>query len=679
MNYTKMPRPDEDILRILKNKKAYPEIKKALNWKKKDESTLLERLERLEKEGKIKKVFLGELEYYEAADSGEIGYVSKHSEIIIAAVIILLFTAIYGYLYWSLKQIPGPMYGGDYYLHYGIINHIYNGNLPWTCSEYQNEYAFHPWLLHLSVALIGKITGDLLASFLLYFPLLVVIASGVVSYLLGREVFKDRVFALLFCLGWMGTRLSVDYIPANFTPAVTTPLLLLTTLKALKTGKTRWIIFGGVAFGLFIMSHIAALPPGALLLALLWLYYSFAGNIKLDLDPDKMKVLFKADKSKLKDSIMRTSKIIIPIAAIGFLIGLLYWAPVFYVYKFHVKNPWGDYAVDFAAYGLTIAKETILGYLFNIDPLMQNAGLDSFKALFISLLALIGLAGIVKDRKEISSSFLAVTFATGLIGSLHYLITLPILHATYSPQRIDAFILSPAAFLLMFYGLYTLYGFLKKDTGKKIFLGAVFVFLIILAKERIQGDYASQWTALGQSPENPATAEMSSWVKENTDKNAVFLSIDELSFALNGLTGRKLVVERRTHSNPYVDIDERLADAAVMLYGNNEEKTLQLLKAYNVSYLYWDGIWPSIAANEPTMVQPKYKEYLDKYGVKYQQVTAYLDPAWSERYKRYSMLMVSPAKNDPMQPWSDELNKHLTLVKAIDIEGRAAYRIYKIN
>jgi len=193
----------------------------------------------------------------------------------------------------SLRQIPGPIYGGDYYTHYGIINHIYNGNPPWTCPQYQNEYAFYPWLLHLSVALIGKISGNLLESYIFYFPTLVVIASGIIVYLLGKEIFRDKVFPLVFTFGWMGTRLFVGYIPSSFTPTLTTPLLLLTVLKAVKTGKKWWTASAAISFGLFIMSHMAALPPGALLLVFVWLYYSFAGNIHIDLDPDAMRLHVK--------------------------------------------------------------------------------------------------------------------------------------------------------------------------------------------------------------------------------------------------------------------------------------------------------------------------------------------------------------------------------------------------
>ncbi len=684
-----MPVSDVDLLRVLKDKKEYQDIKEALNLKKKDEDALQERLQSLEKQGKIRKEVSGEMSYYEAMDSQETRHISKRSEIIIAAVIILIFTLIYGYLYWGLKQIPGPLYGGDYYAHYAIINHIYDGNFPWTCPQYQDNWAFYPWLLHLLVVVIAKITGNLLESYLLYFPVLVVIAGGVLSYLLGRELFKNKLFALLLCFGWMGTRLFVDYIPANFTPTVMTPLLLLATLKALKSGKAKWVVAAGVSFGLFIMSHVATLPPGVLLLVLLWLYYSFAGNVRFDVNPEDMRVVFKANRERLRESVTWASKILIPIGVIGFVIGLLYWGPVFFLYHFQVKNSWADYTMpDYTIYGLTIAKETILSYLFNIDALSQFAtammgwhimdALNSLLSFLVPLLTLIGLVGVIRDRKDLSSSFLAIAFFTGFFGYFHYFVTEPILHTNYSPLRIENFMLNPAAFILSIYGVYVLYSLFRTDRERKIFFVIAFIFFAVLAAEKVQGDYNSQWTKLGLSPEFPQTSEMASWVDENTDKNAVFLSTEELSFALNGLTGRKLVIDRRTHSNPYVDIDERISDAAVMLYGNNEEKTLQLLKVYNVSYLYWDANWMTIAANEPSMAQPKYKDYLDEYGVKYQQVTTYLDPAWSERYKRYNMLAVMPASNNPMQPWSDVLQKHLKLVKAVDIDGEAAYRIYEI-
>lgn len=677
---------DEDVTRILVNgKKEYSSIKKELGVSKKGESELKDILARMEEEGLLIRESSGETGYYKLAEEPKKELISASmKETALAVAIIMFFTAVYVNLFLSLHQIPGPLYGGDYYTHYGIINHIYNGNAPWTCPQNQNEYAFYPWLVHVLVAFIGKITGNLLASFLLYFPTLVVIASGIIVYFLGKELFKDKVFPLVFTFVWMGTRLFVDYIPASFTPTITTPLLLLTVLKAIKTGKKEWTVSAAVSFGLFIMSHMATLPPGALLLIFVWLYYSFAGNVRLDLDPDTMRLHLITDRAKLRASLARTTKIVIPIAVIGFIIGLLYWGPVFAVYGFGVKNTWADYTMpDYQVYGAVIAKELVIAYLFNIDPLLASGGsmtslTNGLKALAISSLTLIGLLGAIKNRKETGSSFLALAFATGFFGYLHYLFTVPLLGTNYSPLRIENFMLNPAAFILMVYGVYMVYNYLKTRTWKKAILALAIIFFALNSYEKISGDYDSQWTKVGQRPETPQTVQMADWVKANTDKNAVFLSTEELSFALNALTGRKLVVDRRTHSNPFVDINERMADSLVMLQGNNGEKALQLLKYYNVSYVYWDSSWQYISSREPSMVPPEYKEYLNSNGVTYQEVTTYLDPAWSERYKKYQMLAVFPGK-DALKPWGEALDKHLKLEFEAVIDGTPVYRIYSID
>jgi hypothetical protein len=199
----KMPLTEEDLIELLKDqKKGYLEIKQELNVTKKGENPLRQMLISLENAGKIEKEVSEDKEYYKIRTltqaGGEIR--SNRAELFIAAAIILVFTFIYANLFLSLKQIPGPMYGGDYYTHYGIINHIYNGNPPWTCPQNQNEYAFYPWLLHFLVAVIGKITGNLLASYILYFPVLVA-ASSFIS--LEERYSRTRYYRCCFAsAGW---------------------------------------------------------------------------------------------------------------------------------------------------------------------------------------------------------------------------------------------------------------------------------------------------------------------------------------------------------------------------------------------------------------------------------------------------------------------------------------------
>ena len=40
-----------------------------------------------------------------------------------------------------------------------------------------------------------------------------------------------------------------------------------------------------------------------------------------------------------------------------------------------------------------------------------------------------------------------------------------------------------------------------------------------------------------------------------------------------------------------MDMSERDIDAALILYGNNTEKKLELIEKYNIKYIYWDYYW----------------------------------------------------------------------------------------
>jgi hypothetical protein len=603
-----------------------------------------------------------------------------------AVPLILVFLVIYAYLFSQFQQIPGPMYGGDYYFHYGITQHIYNGNMPWTCPQFQGEWAFYPWLMHLIVAVFGWITGDIFKSYVLYFPLLVIALSGVIVYLLGKELFKKTEFALLTTLAFLGTRLYIDYIPASFTATLMLPLFLFTTLKAYKTTELKWIIAAGISFGLFALSHTSALPVGGLFLFILFVCMVFQGRITMGFNSESAQWNFGFEKTNFSDSLKKSVKIILPLAILGFLIGLIYWGPVLFIYHFKILNPWNEYTQpDFAIYGGQVAKDLILGYLFNIDAL------TSYPQAFIgSVLALAGIVLIIIGKKDKNNTFLAVAFFSGLVGYFHYFVTIPLLNTNYAPVRFETFMVSPIAFLLGIYAIYALYYKIKTQDSRKALLTIAFVYFIIVSGVTLTAVFNDQWAQVGKQPQNAAITELGTWVEKNTDKNAVFISHDELSFALNGLTGRKVLAERRTHANLYVDINQREADGGVILFGNDSKKTLELLKKYNISYVYWDYLWmatinqrPGFAFSDPMMTEPKYDTYLTSYGVNFTRANTYLDPAWRDTYKKYDVLAILPAKMSLFQPWSDEFNKHLLLVKEVQIQNGdqmlPGYRIYEVN
>jgi hypothetical protein len=85
--------------------------------------------------------------------------------------------------------------------------------------------------------------------------------------------------------------------------------------------------------------------------------------------------------------------------------------------------------------------------------------------------------------------------------------------------------------------------------------------------------------------------ELKQWTIANTDVNDVFLTDNEDAFMLNGLTGRKSVSYRRTHAPIYTDMNQRMLDSAVILYGNDSTTRNELLKTYRVKYLLWTIRW----------------------------------------------------------------------------------------
>jgi hypothetical protein len=147
-------------------------------------------------------------------------------------------------------------------------------------------------------------------------------------------------------------------------------------------------------------------------------------------------------------------------------------------------------------------------------------------------------------------------------------------------------------------------------------------------------------------------------VRAQTGVDDVFIaSHGESAFALNALTGRKVVFMRRTHASPYVDVDERIADSAVILYGDDDAKRRELLSKYHVSYYYDDyyaaqnrqncvSAWDSLSQNPDASysclaVTSEWASYLDKYNITYTRIVARFDPSRND-VSSFEQLAIKP-------------------------------------
>jgi hypothetical protein len=184
-------------------------------------------------------------------------------------------------------------------------------------------------------------------------------------------------------------------------------------------------------------------------------------------------------------------------------------------------------------------------------------------------------------------------------------------------------------------------------------------------------------------------------IKNHTEVHDRILSTNEVSFAINAMTGRELLVSRRAHNEPFVDFDKRELAAAVILYGNDLEEKKRLIEEYGVDYVYEDYYWAQgefyfdasgrmTGLFDPLLVldTPANRAYLDINGVKYAPMTTWIDPSVrGVNVRLYNLLVVTPDnyENTGKGPWKNDLDGILTLEWEYDYAGQPIAMLYRIN
>ena len=228
----------------------------------------------------------------------------------------------------------------------------------------------------------------------------------------------------------------------------------------------------------------------------------------------------------------------------------------------------------------------------------------------------------------------------------------------------------------------------------KYALGILAIAFLITAYFSYSTWQSGQWLEVGKQPLDPMHASLQAYLLNSTGPHDIILSNNELSFSINAISGRKLVVSRRSHNSPFMDFDERELAAAEIFYGNDPQRRASLLSQYNVSYVFFSQPWYSLEFSfdsegrvtdysDPLMVfsSREAEAELDRYGVKYSSVRGYVDPALRGlEYRRYQLDIISPANYDfsGFGPWKDELDSRLVPVWN-NTYGGAYSALYKVK
>lgn len=558
-------------------------------------------------------------------------------------IAIILIISVETTIFSTFKHLPGPIYGGDLYRERGYTEHIIRGNSPLSDPLFINETNYFPWLAHTSLASFQKITRFPLEKILIYFPLLCLILISISLYLLGQKTLKNKTHAIIFTLLYLANDPIQGRKASIGLATICTIFFLLLWLKAEDKNKIRYSIYAGFFLGLASLFHGSIFINAFVFFASL-AFVEFIWRIK--------KHQFNI-KNLLKRHIITITTTI--------SISLIFFGPLIAKYSLKTMNPSYAYALtDPDNLGVFWSMSQGLNVFFNFSSILLFV---------IGIISFLGLIHSIINFKKREYRFILALFFGTVLASAHYLITKPILNKWMEPDHMLSLMIIPSSFLFVS-GIKMISVNLKKRIKKLPIILSCIVIIIIISSFVISiTEYNNdRWVKYGKSmdPHTKAILEFGEWIKLNTNKEDVFLSNDETAFAINAISGAKVVMSRRVHASYFVDVDKRYSDGIVMLFGNNETKIKKLLKQYKVKYFYLDQ---NILASS-MITNIKYKEYLEKNGIEFTIENIRLDPS-SSRAPKFESLVI-PAQNLTILKFTNP-------IKEVTANGQKIAILYKIN
>jgi hypothetical protein len=225
------------------------------------------------------------------------------------------------------------------------------------------------------------------------------------------------------------------------------------------------------------------------------------------------------------------------------------------------------------------------------------------------------------------------------------------------------------------------------------FLGLIILLLLIAQYQAYVSFKKDRWYGAGVNPLPENLLALKDYLVSNTDVKDTILTANEVGFAVNALSGRKLLITRRAQNDAYSDLESRELAAAIIFYGNDVQAKKELLKKYDVKYLYWDAYWiqSEFSFNEQGQIagwfdpivlfdNAEKRETLGKYNISYFSQNTWLDPASkSENFNKFDYLFISPQNYvNVTHPWNPNLDVFLQEVWIYPSSGQAMSRLYKI-
>lgn len=514
----------------------------------------------------------------------------------------ICFLVVVSLLQWSLfsdfQHVPGPIYGGDLYRERGFVQHILNGEPYWVDPYFAGELEFYPPFGYVLAAKAVQWFGLDVEWVLNHFPIVVFLFVSCALYYLGQVFFQKKEYVLLL----VGVFTSMHFVMPKHTLGLAMGFAVLSLAffvsHVKKSSKKSWL-FCGFFLALAGLTHYTFFLVGSAVLAISTL----------------LEIVYRL---KVEGKVSWKTVFSVWLGVVMFLILSSY----FFLYpiyaKYHLATP-----NETQVYSLFNPYAHGFGWVFGqVWNVFFSGGIRNVLGVF----AIIGLVFCVLKITVLENRMIFWFFLSVIIAVSHFIITIPLFDKSVVPPHLFGGM--PIAFsLLVVNGVRIMAGVFEKKIGQKRewFLLCVGLAISFLIYQQYVAYDADQWVRYGRmmDPGTAAAYQVGDWILENTENSDVFLGHDESSFAINALSGRKLVMVRRTHASPYVDVDKRYADGFVMLYGSNETKIRELMQEYDVKYLYVDRF----LVDTPMVSSIKFANYLRQHGVEFQTGKSRYDPA----------------------------------------------------
>ncbi len=586
-------------------------------------------------------------------------------------IIIIIYLIFQFNLISQFQQLPSPLYGGDLYHQLGAINHVKYGGNPFKSFTNSDPLPSYFPLYTFLIGNFAKLFNLNAITAMFFSSYILMILSIMIMYIFSYLLFKNKTIALFTTLFFNSLACFPVLKYTLFTQKIVFPLFFLFLFLTLKTNKYIYATLAGLVYGLGSISHGTFFIEITLLIPILVGYSFFAHK--------KEKLLFKKD--------FRT---ILIIFLIGFLIAQVYWFKPIFIYHGNIPNKiteWGQVNYSLLRVQMKFVFESLKKIFFDFHTLFSS---------MISILCIFAIFFIFSLKKHILiTKYLSFLSISLFVIPFHFLLTIPLFGLEFSPHYMAMFSFGLLKPLLASFSIFIFIHSIK-NTKKLNLVLIILLILIVLGSisefnKKVKED---KWIRVGMQPLPSYLFEVSNWIIENTNVNDKFLSTKEIGSAINALTGRKFVSIRRNQHSIISEVDQREADLAVMLYGNNDSLREKLFKKYDIKYLYWDYYWLNsefqfdqegnfIGYFDPIMVikSNKFIDYFESNNISFKEEYMVIDSAKRNNpdIKKFHVLVVYPTYFNVTHPWSKNLDKYLNLEKEIKYQGIPIARVYKIS